>query len=179
MVGGCLEDEHFNTANGNAEQRTVAHHGQGGLLVWRKADNWTAFTDGYWSWVNGPSGLQRRLNTECFPWEAGCGGGGELDQCVANVDASVRYPQRGGFDQTVFARGTNRAGQPVAGATGAFTVYYSTVTRQFDFPGATNSDGRNQATWSIGGPRGWVRVVVTLRSGGCTASGETGFRGRD
>jgi hypothetical protein len=68
-VGGCLEDEHFNLANGNAEQRTSAHHGQGGLLVWRKADNWTAFTDGHWTWVNGPSGLQRRLNAERFAWE--------------------------------------------------------------------------------------------------------------
>jgi hypothetical protein len=69
-VGGCLDDEHFNTTNGNAEQRTTAHHGHGGLLVWRKADNWTAFTDGYWTWVNGPDGLQKRLNAERFAWEA-------------------------------------------------------------------------------------------------------------
>jgi hypothetical protein len=69
VVGPCLEDEHFNATNGNAEQRTTAHHGKGGLLVWRKADNWTAFTDGYWTWVNGPQGLQRRLNTERFEWE--------------------------------------------------------------------------------------------------------------
>ena len=69
VVGQCLEDEHFNVANGNAEQRTSAHHGQGGLLVWRKSDNWTAFTDGHWSWVNGPNGLQRRPNTDRFDWE--------------------------------------------------------------------------------------------------------------
>ena len=69
VVGRCLEDEHFNVANGNAEQRTSAHHGQGGLLVWRKSDNWTAFTDGHWTWVNGPNGLQRRLNAERFPFE--------------------------------------------------------------------------------------------------------------
>lgn len=68
-VGQCLENEHFNVANGNAEQRTTAHHGKGGLLVWRKVDNWTAFTDGYWTWVNGPRGLQKRLNTERFSWE--------------------------------------------------------------------------------------------------------------
>lgn len=68
-VGSCLEDEHFNPANGNAEQRTTAR-GAGGLLVWRKADNWTAYTDGYWTWVNGPNGLQKRLNTERFPFEA-------------------------------------------------------------------------------------------------------------
>jgi hypothetical protein len=64
IVGACLEDEHFNPANGNAEQRTT-----GGLLVWRKADNWTAFTDGHETWVNGPFGLQVRLNTERFEWE--------------------------------------------------------------------------------------------------------------
>lgn len=63
VVGDCLEDAHYGP-NGDALQRTT-----GGLLVWRKADNWTAFTDGYQTWVNGPYGLQRRLNTERFPWE--------------------------------------------------------------------------------------------------------------
>ncbi len=42
----------------------------GGLLVWRKADNHTAFTNGHETWINGPNGLQRRLNSERFPWEA-------------------------------------------------------------------------------------------------------------
>jgi hypothetical protein len=64
-VGQCLENEHFNPANGNAEQRTA-----GGLLVWRKADNWTAFTDGYWTWINGPEGLAQRLSTQRFAWES-------------------------------------------------------------------------------------------------------------
>jgi hypothetical protein len=41
-VGRGLENPHFSLANGNAEQRTTAHHGQGGLPVWRKADNWTS-----------------------------------------------------------------------------------------------------------------------------------------
>src|SRR4051812_48674143 len=38
-VGDCQENQRF-VPNGNAEQLT-----SGGLLVWRKADNWTAFTD--------------------------------------------------------------------------------------------------------------------------------------
>jgi hypothetical protein len=63
-VGDCLVDEHFNPENGDSLQETTR-----GLLVWRKADNFTAFTDGYRSWVNGPFGLQQRLNTERFPWE--------------------------------------------------------------------------------------------------------------
>lgn len=70
LVGRCLENERFNPGNGNAEQRTTAHHGQGGLLVWRKHDNWTAYTDGHWTWVNGPSGLQRRLNGDLLPGES-------------------------------------------------------------------------------------------------------------
>ena len=64
-VGDCLENQRFNPENGDALQQTT-----GGLLVWRKADNWTAFTDGYRTWINGPYGLQARLNTETFDWEA-------------------------------------------------------------------------------------------------------------
>lgn len=65
IVGDCLVDQHYNPSNGDALQETT-----GGMLVWRKADNFTAFTDGYQSWVNGPYGLQQRLNTERFDWEA-------------------------------------------------------------------------------------------------------------
>lgn len=65
LVGDCTSDESHNPANGDALQHTT-----NGLLVWRKADNFTAFTDGYRTWVNGPYGVQERLNTERFPWEA-------------------------------------------------------------------------------------------------------------
>ncbi|MDO8674430.1 MAG: hypothetical protein Q7O66_23740, partial [Dehalococcoidia bacterium] len=63
IVGDCLVNEHY-SANGDALQETAK-----GLLVWRKADNNTAFTDGYRTWVNGPLGIQQRLNTERFSWE--------------------------------------------------------------------------------------------------------------
>jgi plastocyanin len=63
QVGQCLDSQNF-APNGDALQHT-----SGGLLVWRKADNWTAFTDGYRTWVNGPQGIQQRLNTARFPWE--------------------------------------------------------------------------------------------------------------
>ncbi len=65
VVGDCLTDEQHGT-NGDGRQRTT-----GGLLVWRKADNFTAFTDGFRTWINGPFGLQERLNTERFDWEKG------------------------------------------------------------------------------------------------------------
>jgi hypothetical protein len=63
-VGDCLEDEHVDPASGNVEQQT-----SGGLLVWRRTDGVTVFTDGGTSWINGPLGLQTRPNTERFSWE--------------------------------------------------------------------------------------------------------------
>lgn len=81
-IGGCLDNQAF-AANGDAIQHTWgkvvgdptdpgaradgALHG--GILVWRKADNWTAFTNGFLSWVNGPYGIQVRLNSQRFSWE--------------------------------------------------------------------------------------------------------------
>ena len=63
-VGACLENQHVNPENGDVLQQTT-----GGLLVQRAADNRTAFTDGYRTWINGPNGLQVRLNTAQFAWE--------------------------------------------------------------------------------------------------------------
>lgn len=66
-AGSCLEDERP-TERGDAEQRTTA-----GVLVWRRADNRTVFTDGARTWVLGPEGLAERGNTERFAWEPDAG----------------------------------------------------------------------------------------------------------
>ena len=63
-VGICVENEQFHPDTGRSLQKTI-----GGLLIWRKADNWTAFTDGNRTWVKGPFGLQSRLVTDLFYWE--------------------------------------------------------------------------------------------------------------
>ncbi|HVA25566.1 MAG TPA: C39 family peptidase [Chloroflexota bacterium] len=63
-VGTCVDNQAF-AANGDAIQHTTK-----GLLAWRKADNWTAFTNGYQTWLNGPGGLVKRFNDEWFEWEA-------------------------------------------------------------------------------------------------------------
>jgi hypothetical protein len=65
-VGACAEDEHPDPDTGNILQQTTR-----GLLVYRQADNWTAFTDGGTTWINGPCGLQARPNDALFPWESG------------------------------------------------------------------------------------------------------------
>ncbi len=77
-MGDCTENEGHNPQNGDGLQHTTM-----GLAVWRKADNWTAFTNGYWTWINGPNGLARRLNTQRLPWEANSEG-----LPVVNHDAS-------------------------------------------------------------------------------------------
>ena len=65
VVGDCLENERHSPETGMTLQTTT-----NGQLIWRKADNWTGFTDGERTWINGPEGLQQRLNSERFPWEA-------------------------------------------------------------------------------------------------------------
>jgi len=66
IVGQCRENEWHNAFNGDGLQQTT-----GGLLVWRKCDNWTAFTNGSVTWINGPTGLVTRPNQgPLFPFEA-------------------------------------------------------------------------------------------------------------
>ena len=64
-IGACLGNEQHNPTNGDAFQPTKK-----GTLVWRKSDNQIAFTDGYFTILDGPQGLERRLNMQRFPWEA-------------------------------------------------------------------------------------------------------------
>jgi len=203
IVGDCVDDESHNPVNGDGIQHTTAWHGKGGLMVWRKADNWTAFTDGATTWINGPVGVVTRPNGgPLFPWENPTGDGPTATptltptptpvrpvtatatstptttaSCVSRVEVSVQYPSRGGGSQTVFVRTFSASGQAIGGATGGFVVYYKTVTREFTLS-PTSTDGRTQGSWSVGGPVGWVPVVVTMQSGGCAASAETGFQGR-
>ncbi len=63
VVGQPLEEEQI-APNGDILQRTTR-----GLMVWRKADRWNSFTDGSFTWILGPYGLQSRPNGESFAWE--------------------------------------------------------------------------------------------------------------
>src|SRR5947207_15426377 len=51
-VGTCTGQEQYDPVSGDAMQRST-----GGVLIWRKADNWPGFTDGSTTWINGPYGL--------------------------------------------------------------------------------------------------------------------------
>lgn len=83
LVGNCVADEQHNPTNGDGLQSTTK-----GLLVWRKLDNWTAFTDGYHTWINGPYGIQGRLNVERFAWEGGTPTGGNLPVLATTSNAN-------------------------------------------------------------------------------------------
>ena len=141
-VGDCTQNERGNGANGNTEQRTTK-----GLLVWRKADNWTAFTNGNETWINaGPRGLVRRLNSQRFAWEADAGAPGTT---VAAAAVTVPAPDpwwiggwsHHGFGLTVQSDGTStaswrtykwcepRASPPGSPATGSSTTSSRTGAR--------------------------------------------------
>ncbi|MGE5617648.1 MAG: hypothetical protein ACM3US_00130 [Sphingomonadaceae bacterium] len=64
VVGQPISDEQFNPQTGESSQLTTE-----GLMVWRKADNVTAFTDGHTTTLQGPFGLQQRPNDTLFAWE--------------------------------------------------------------------------------------------------------------
>lgn len=66
IVGKPLEDEQWAPNGDYSWQRTTT-----GLMMWRKADNWTAFSDGRRTWIIHDGGVMPRLNSERFPWESG------------------------------------------------------------------------------------------------------------
>ncbi len=81
VMGACASNE-TPSPNGDSLQQTA-----NGLAVYRAADNWTAFTDGNQTWISGPQGLQSRLNTERFPWEADAGSSGTAPAGGAQASA--------------------------------------------------------------------------------------------
>jgi hypothetical protein len=154
VVGQCLENERVNQANGNTEQRTT-----GGLLVWRKADNWTAFTDGTTTWLNGPQGLESRPNTERFPWE---------QDAAPGALAPIRFTRFG--SAAAFADGT-LTGTRVQGDTLTLEpgVASGTWVSPLVEPGFPFS--RLVASWNAATPAdSWVQVEVqaTTESGSGT-----------
>jgi hypothetical protein len=52
VVGDCIENEWHDDKTGNTYQRTAR-----GMLVWRKADGVTSFTDGRRTWIDTAQGV--------------------------------------------------------------------------------------------------------------------------
>jgi hypothetical protein len=64
FAGQPVEAERATTGGDILQQTTT------GLMVWRKAGNETAFTDGAMTWVNSRFGLLERPNDQRFQWES-------------------------------------------------------------------------------------------------------------
>ncbi len=61
--GDCLDNQ-ATMLNGDAQQHTA-----NGLLVWRKVDNWTAFTNGSLTWI-APTASSKDRTRSTFPGSA-------------------------------------------------------------------------------------------------------------
>jgi hypothetical protein len=61
LVGICTGNVQYDPVTGDGVQATSS-----GLLVWRKSDNLTAFTNGSDTWLDGPFGVQMRLNSQRY-----------------------------------------------------------------------------------------------------------------
>jgi hypothetical protein len=97
-IGDCTENQAF-APNGDAQQHTTK-----GLMAWRKADNWTVFTNGYMTWLNGPNGLQSRLNTDRFPWETDAGGSSASAAAPAGAGSPAPSAPAGGAASSTAAK---------------------------------------------------------------------------
>ena len=63
--GNCVANEQPNPANGDSLQPT-----QNGLMVYQKSTNTMRWTNGFRTSTYSQCGLQQRLNTQTFAWEA-------------------------------------------------------------------------------------------------------------
>jgi hypothetical protein len=167
IVGDCREDEHHNPDNGDGLQQTT-----NGLLVWRQADNWTAFTDGTTTWINGPEGLQARPNGERLPWESSLPNGASGIEGQVTLGPTCPGPVRPGqvcerpYQATITV--LDQQGQDVtqfqSGADGRFQVPLAPgrYTLRPESPGALPRAGQLTVTVN---PGRWTEVSIDYDTG--------------
>ena len=158
-IGDCLDNQAF-AGNGDAQQHTA-----NGLMVWRKADNWTAFTNGYWTWINGPNGLAKRLNSQRFSWEANPNGLPLADTAppptVNTTTPTASSVDSGGLDPA-YAQAEAARYSIIDGASFTFNVHLNSAADSypqllFTIDASNSSQGQ---TW-LNLPKDAKRQVVT------------------
>lgn len=162
QVGACLDEETHDAVSGDAVQHTA-----GGLLAWRKADNWTAFTNGYLTWVNGPRGVVRRLNSQRFPWEAN----------PDNLSIVQDIGAQSTGEQTVVSTTSTANSQGSPSSASNVTTYRITASQTSDNGSTTvamNSGGNGSDASSTSGANndasGAGSVVTTMAQGAAGVS---------
>lgn len=175
VVGDCLEDEQHSPETGITQQATT-----NGQLVWRKADNWTGFTDGQHTWINGPEGLQQRLNSERFPWESALPAPTATQRLTLDRlrNAEYRLPLLGDQDtpiRLVDGMGTLVYGQ---GATERETVGLIDHAVAFgDLDGDGNADAAVVVYTSGGGSGAFIYLMAVLDRDGAPSQAARAYLG--
>ena len=174
VLGDCLDNEQHNPATGITQQDTT-----NGQLTWRKADNWTGFTDGQHTWINGPQGLQQRLNSERLPWETPAPSAVEsrltLDQLR---NAEYQLPLLGDEDTAI--RLVDGMGTLVYGEGATERVHAGLVNDTVAF-GDLDGDGTADAAVIVfisgGGSGTFIHLVAVLDRDGAPAQAAWAFLG--
>ena len=175
VVGECLDDEQHNPATGITQQHTA-----NGQLTWRKADNWTGFTDGQRTWINGPQGLQQRLNAERLPWEPALPAPTATQRLTLEQlrNAEYRLPLLGDQDtpiRLVDGMGTLVYGE---GATERETVGLIDDGVAFgDLDGDGNADAAVAVYTSGGGSGTFIYLVAVLDRDGAPSQAARAYLG--
>lgn len=153
VVGQPVENEHFNLSNGNSEQHTTK-----GLMAWRKADNWTAFTDGSSTWINGPSGVQSRLNTERFPWEANTGPQQAVSRVISKAAMEAAGVQAGDLPPVY-----HHADSPSGYGEGGFWGDANGLNADYESLFNIQEDMRDRAPWFVHSSLAWLPDAESAR----------------
>ena len=175
VVGECVDDEQHNPATGLTQQNTT-----NGQLTWRKADNWTGFTDGQRTWINGPEGLQQRLNSERFPWESALPAPTATQRLTLDQlrNAEYRLPLLG--DQDTPIQFTDGEGQIAFGEGATERVLAGIVNDTVAF-GDLDGDGIADAAVVVfisgGGSGTFIYLVAVLDRDGAPSQAAWGFLG--
>lgn len=174
VVGECLENEHHDPVTGLTQQAT-----SNGRLTWRKADNWTGFSDHWRTWVRVSAGVQQWPNDEYFPWAAS-----DSDRSLRRIsldqllNAQYRLPLLGGEDTPIrLADGEASIASEREPSVREYAGVIAETVAFSDLNGDGYTDAAIVAFTSGGGSGTFIHLVAFLDRGGEPVQAARAFLG--